>query len=173
MARKVKLEVTTYSLGSEEVLISPHRVRSFLVIIALGLPLTFVSILMLIAGFRSVWSIVIFGLCLVLGGVLLYMSLQAFLAPSVLIETENRVIHVGPRGTQFGQTWSFDDLDKPPIDAVLTLGFLLARARLRLGDGRSLLLFVTTDVHRAEEAILGIGAALDYTFPEACDESFV
>jgi hypothetical protein len=172
MARKVKLEVTTCSLGSKEVLISTHRVRSYLVIVALGLPLTLGSLLMLIAGLKSVWSVVLLGPLLVLGGVLLYMGFQAFVAPRVLIETANRVVHVGQRGTQFGQTWSFDDLNEPPIDASITC-FSLVCARLCFRDGRSLPPFVTTDVHRAEEAILGIGAALDYTFPEACDESFV
>jgi hypothetical protein len=167
MARKVELEVTTCSLGSKEVLISPHRVRSYLIIIALGLPLTLGSLLMLIVGFRSVWPIAPFGLCLVLGGVLLYMGLQAFVAPRVLIETANRVVNVGQRGTQFGQTWSFDDLNEPPIDASITC-LSLVRARLCFRDGRSLLLFVTTDVHGAEEAILGIGAALGY---RRCDSA--
>jgi hypothetical protein len=158
--QEIGFEVTSCTLQENgDVLVSPDRARGVLCIV-LGLPIALVSICLLISEPDKLWTLGLFGP--VLGGALVYVGIRALVAPKILVEIASRAVYVGSRGSQSCQTWSFDDLNKQPLDVSTTqLGFSLIRANLRLGDGKSLLLFATADESKAQKAVEWLRSALE------------
>lgn len=159
--RVLKLEGAACTLMENgDVLISRRRGRGvFVVAFGVALALGGVGLFFLSLPSEPLEGLVIGGLVLGLGVLLSSIGIRALTGPEISIVVADRLIRVGARGSQPGQTRSFDALRGPVEVGSKQSTFPSVTVRLRFDDGEPLSLFMTGDTKKAQEIVRWLEAA--------------